>query len=167
MTLAEILVATVIIGVGIVGLAIVIPLSSYGVHEGNALSTATFLAEQRMEEIRNAAWTTVPSAVDCIGIGSGGAPTSNTCTRTQPTACNTGAACTTYPDEASVTGYAPYSRSVRVTDCNAGSGCAGVINPNMRLVTVTVTYRPISGVGAMAPTATKSAVLEMIVSRRQ
>jgi prepilin-type N-terminal cleavage/methylation domain-containing protein len=166
MTLAEILVATFVIGVGIVGLAVVIPLSSYGVHEGNALSTATFLAEQRMEEIRNAAWTTVPSANDCIGIGPGAAPTSNTCTRTQPTACNTGAPCTTYPDEASVTGYAPYSRNVRVTDCGA-TACAGVTNANMRLVRVTVAYTPISGVGGMPAGATKSAVLEMIVSRRQ
>jgi Tfp pilus assembly protein PilV len=167
MTLAEILVATVIIAVGIVGLAVVIPLSSYGVHEGNALSTATFLAEQRMEEIRNAAWTTIPApGNDCLGIGPTAAPTSNTCTRTQPTACNSGAACTTYSDEPSVTGYAPYSRNVRVIDCSV-TACAGVPNANMRLVRVTVTYTPISGVGATAAGSAKSAVLEMIVSRRQ
>jgi prepilin-type N-terminal cleavage/methylation domain-containing protein len=166
MTLAEILVATVIIGVGIVGLAVVIPLSSYGVHEGNALSTATFLAEQRMEEIRNAAWSTVPSANDCLGIGPTAPPTSTTCTRTQPTACNSGVSCTTYPDETSVTGYPQYSRNVRVTDCNV-TACAGVTNANMRLVRVMVNYTPISGVGATAAGSTKSAVLEMIVSRRQ
>jgi prepilin-type N-terminal cleavage/methylation domain-containing protein len=168
MTLAEILVATVIIGVGIVGLAVVIPLSSYGVHEGNALSTATFLAEQRMEEIRNAAWTAIPApGNDCLGVGPTAAPTSTTCTRIQPTGCNSGVSCTTYPDEASVTGYAPYSRNVRVVDCNVGLGCAGVTNANMRLVRVTVTYTPISGVGGAPAGATKSAVLEMIVSRRQ
>jgi hypothetical protein len=37
----------------------------------------------------------------------------------------------------------------------------------MRLVRVTVTYTPISGVGGAPAGTTKSAVLEMIVSRRQ
>src|SRR5687767_13176449 len=103
-TLAEILVATVVISIGLVGLAMVIPLSSYGVHEGNALSTATFLAEQKLEEIRNAAWTSTPAEKDCLGLGSAAAPTSMTCKRTQPVACDNGAACTTFPDETSVTG---------------------------------------------------------------
>jgi prepilin-type N-terminal cleavage/methylation domain-containing protein len=164
-TLAEILVATAVISIGLVGLAMVIPLSTYGVHEGNALSTATFLAEQRLEEVRNASWTTVPAANDCLGLGSGTAPTSTTCGRTQPTACTAGTTCTTYPDEASVAGKPGYSRTVRVIDCGTGAGCAGVVSNDMRLVRVTVTYAPMSGVGG--PSGTRSAVLEMIVARRQ
>src|SRR5439155_26525773 len=78
-----------------------VPLSSYGVQQSRALSTATFLAEQKLEEIRNAAWTTTsptsPAAVDCLGTG--GAPTSTTCTRSQPTRCTSGSPCTTYADE--------------------------------------------------------------------
>lgn len=166
MTLAEILVATVIISVGLVGLAIVIPLSSYGVHEGNALSTATFLAEQRLEEVRNAEWTTIPAASDCIGLGPTAEPSTTTCARTVPTVCTSGTACTTYPDEANVTGYTGYSRNVRIFDCNT-VGCAGINNANMRLVRVTVSYRPISGVGGSAATASKSAVLELLVTLRQ
>src|SRR5688572_32005011 len=104
LTLAEILVATVVISIGLVGLAVVIPLSSYGVHEGNAMSTATFLAEQRLEEVRNASWTTTPAANDCLGVGPAAAPTSTTCARTQPTACTSGTACTTFADESAVTG---------------------------------------------------------------
>jgi prepilin-type N-terminal cleavage/methylation domain-containing protein len=164
MTLAEVLVATVVIGVGLVGLAAVIPLSSYGVHEGNALSTATFLAEQRLEEVRNADWTTIPTAIDCIAIGPTAAPTTTACTRTVPTTCTSGTACTTYPDEAAVAGYADFSRRVRVIDCTAD---CGINDPDMRLVRVTVSYRPISGVGGSAATATKSAVLELLVARRQ
>ena len=168
MTLAEILVATVIISVGLVGLAVVIPLSSYGVHEGNALSTATFLAEQRLEEVRNADWTTIPAATDCIGLGDVAAPTTTTCARTVPTVCTSGTACTTYPDEANVPGYTGYSRQVRVLDCTSATNCgAGITSPNMRLVRVTVSYRPISGVGGSAATATKSAVLELLVALRQ
>jgi type II secretory pathway pseudopilin PulG len=168
-TLAEILVATVIISIGLVGLAVVIPLSSYGVHEGNALSTATFLAEQRLEEVRNAAWTTTPSTNDCLGIGPSAAATTTTCTRSAvgtQTACTSGTACTTYPDESAVTGYGGYSRNVRITDCGA-TPCASVTNANMRLVRVTVSYKPISGVGATASTASKSAVLELIITKRE
>lgn len=172
-TLAEILVATVVISIGLVGLAVVIPLSSYGVHEGNALSTATFLAEQRLEEIRSAAWTTTPSANDCLGMSasSTAAPTSSTCDRnltpdvaTVPD-CVPGTTCTTFTDEAAVSDYPSYSRQVRVTDCLA-TPCAGVADANMRLVQVTVSYRPMSGTGGIASTGSKSAVLEMIVSRR-
>lgn len=185
-TLAEILVATVIISIGLVGLAVVIPISSYGVFEGNALSTATFLAEQKLEETRNATWATTPSANDCLGLSvdGAGAPLSTrapfapsalsttTCTRTQPSAC-TGTCDPTYSDESAVSGYPAYSRTVRIYPCDqtipgaSSAGCAGVTNANMRLVRVTVSYRPISGVGGSATTASKSAVLEMIVSRRE
>lgn len=165
-TLAEILVATAIISIGLVGLAVVIPLASYGVNEGNALSTATFLAEQRLEEVRNAAWATTPSANDCLGIGPSGEPTSSTCTRTLPTACSSGTACTTYPDESAVTNYSSYSRNVRITDCSV-TACAGITNANLRLVRVTVSYRPISGVGGTAAGSTRSAVLELLVTKRE
>lgn len=166
MTLAEILVATVIISIGLVGLAVVIPLASYGVHEGNALSTATFLAEQRLEEVRNASWTTTPSANDCLGTGPSAAATSTTCARTQPAVCTSGTSCTTFEDESAVSGYGSYSRNVRITDCGT-TACAGVTNANMRLVRVTVSYRPISGVGGSGATASKSAVLELIITKRE
>ena len=170
-TLAEILVATVIISVGLVGLAIVIPISGYGVNEGNSLSTATFLAEQRLEEIRNASWTSTPSANDCLGTGSAAAPVSTAnspgCARSQPTTCVKTSDCTTYSDEDSpgVAAYPGYKRYVRITDCGS-TACAGVTNAKMRLVKVTVTYIPISGVGASG-TGGKSAVLEMIISKRE
>ena len=67
LTLAEILVALLVIGVGLVGIAVVVPVSSYGVQEGNQLSTATFLAEQMIERTRSVAWTAIP-ATDCLGL---------------------------------------------------------------------------------------------------
>ncbi len=184
LTLAEILVATAIIAIGLVALAMVIPISSYGVHEGNALSTATFFAEQRLEAVRNAAWTTTPSANDCLGLSTtsdgtvGVAPSSTTCTRSSlpapdVSACASGSGCTTYADESTIAGYPAYGRTVRVYDCattivpSSSAGCAGMTDRDMRLVRVAVTYRPMSGVGGSAATATKSAVVEMVVARRQ
>ena len=96
-TLAEIVVATAIVSIGLVALGMTIPLSSSGVHQGHTLSTATFLAEQRLEEIRNGTWLAAldPAAdlataelanaeLDCLGTGAAGPPTSTTCTRSRP-----------------------------------------------------------------------------------
>lgn len=166
MTLVEVLVATAVIGIGLVGLAVVIPVSTWGVHEANALSTATFLAEQRIEEVRSATWTILPSPIDCLGAASATAPTSSTCTRTQPTPCLAGTPCTTYPDETSVPGFPDHSRTVRITDCGT-TPCAGVTHAGMRLVRVTVAYRPLAGAGGTQPGTDRSASLELIVSRQQ
>ena len=69
MTVAEILVALVIISIGLLGLASVVPISSYGIQEGNQMSTAAFLAEQRLEQVKTAVWEAQP-AVDCLGVSS-------------------------------------------------------------------------------------------------
>jgi Tfp pilus assembly protein PilV len=48
MSVAEILIACVIIAVGLVGLLSAVPTASYGIQEGRQLSTAAFLANQRL-----------------------------------------------------------------------------------------------------------------------
>ena len=183
LTLAEILVAVGIIGLGLVGLAVVIPVSSYGVQEGNQLSTATFLAEQMIERARAASWTASPT-VDCLGISPGGASPSgppvpslvvdtsvNPPTSTINTDCS-GVNTTQFPDETTtgvgVSGYSQYKRTVRVRDCFVVS-CAGVATGTtashmMRLVGVTVTYTPISASGGSS--AQKTVYVEWLVSQK-
>jgi prepilin-type N-terminal cleavage/methylation domain-containing protein len=179
LTLAEILVAVAIIGLGLVGLAVVIPVSSYGVQEGSQLSTATFLAEQMIERARASAWTANP-ATDCLGVSPGGAaPTGppvpslvvdtsvNPPTATIAATCG-GAATTQFPDESSVSGYTQYSRQVRIIDCFVQS-CVGVttgaISAHMiRRVGVTVSYTPISASGGSA--TAKTVYLEWMVSQK-
>lgn len=151
MTLAEILVAIAIIGIGLVALASAIPLSSYGIQEGNQLSTATFLANARLEQVKNASWSQSPT-VDNLGVSSGNAA---------PQSGGT----TTFPDENPVGApYTQYSRRVRIVDCGSGGGCAGVTDANLRQITVTVTYTPLTGIG-QAP-ATKAVILTTLVARR-
>lgn len=167
MTIVEVLVAAAIIGIGLVGVMSVVPISTYGVYEGGHLSTATFLAQQRMEELRNAVWQETP-ANDCLGVSGGDvAPTSNSCTRTLPTACNSGTACNVSPDEANVPSYTGYSRTVRIANCaTLAGGCAGVTDANLRRVTISVRYLPLTGVGASAGGTTKPVILVMDVARR-
>src|SRR5712692_1169502 len=154
MTLAEILVALAIIGIGLVALAAAIPLAGYGIQEGSQLSTATFLANQRLEQVRNATWSATP-AVDILGVSAS--------TTVPP---QTGATIT-FPDESPLAApYAGYNRTVRVLDCSVGAGCSGIVNATMRQVTVTVTYTPITGVGQAASGTTKSAIVTMYISER-
>lgn len=166
LTVAEILVALFVIGVGLVGLLTVVPLATYGVQEGNQLSTATFLADQKLEEIRSAVWGTVPPPVndnDCLGVGPAVAPTSTTCTRTAPTACVSGATCVTFTDEPAVPGHPSYSRTARITNC-ALTPCAGITDANLRLVTVSVSYTPLTGAGVA--TAPKTVKVTLLVAKR-
>lgn len=157
LTLVEILVAVAVIGVALVGLGIVIPVSSYGVQDASQLSTATFLAEQMVERVRAAAWTTSP-AVDCLGASSGDAAPVPT-----GAACHDGVA-TRFPDEASVSGYPQYGRIVRITNC-ATTPCAGVTTAALRLVEVSVAYRPLIGAGA-GSTRPRTVRLAWLVSQR-
>jgi prepilin-type N-terminal cleavage/methylation domain-containing protein len=171
LTLAEILVAVAIIGLGLAGLAVVIPVSSYGVQEGNQLSTATFLAEQMIERARSVSWTQAP-AVDCLGISTGNAaPVPTEVVDSTPAVvaatCN-GVAATQFPDENAVSGYGQYSRTVRVTSCNTVS-CGGVATGTpaahmMRKVGVTVTYLPLSASGGSA--SNKTVYLEWLVAQK-
>ena len=152
MTLAEVLVAIAIIGVGLAALAAAIPIAGYGIQEGSQLSTATFLANARLEQVKNATWTATPAELDNLGVSSGDAAPQYSAT-------------TTFPDENPIAApYTAYTRTVRVTDCSAGGGCAGITDANLRQVTVTVTYRPLTGVG-QSP-ATKSATVTMLIAKR-
>jgi Tfp pilus assembly protein PilV len=163
-TAAEILIAAVIVTVAFVALARIVPLAGYAVQEGNQLSTATFLADQRLEQIRGVPWTSVP-ANDCLGVSvaSTAAPTvpaGATCTLGSTTV-NAGGALTWEADEAATTisGFSGYSRSVRVTDCGGGS------DSGMRLVTVTVTYISVNA-GTSVAAVPKSSQVQMIVSQQ-
>jgi prepilin-type N-terminal cleavage/methylation domain-containing protein len=152
MTLAEILVAIGIIGVGLAALASAIPISAYGIQEGSQLSTATFLANQRLEQVRNAQWSTSP-AVDNLGVSA------------SSTAAPQSGGTTTFPDEAAVASpYAQFARTVRIADCSTGGGCQSVVSANLRQVTVTVSYRPLTGVGQAA--AVKPVAVTMLIAKR-
>jgi type II secretory pathway pseudopilin PulG len=157
MSLAEILIACVIIAVGLVGLLSAVPTASYGIQEGRQLSTATFLANQRLEQVRNAQWTQCPVA-DTLGVS---APVS-----VAPTA----GAITTFPDENPMAApYGDYTRTVRITDAQPADPCVGGVggpNVGLRQVVVAVSYRPATATGLAAGGTTKSAIVTMLIAQR-
>jgi type II secretory pathway pseudopilin PulG len=175
-TLAEILIALTIISVGLVALAAVVPISSYGLQEGNQVSTATFLAEQRLEQLKAASWTAAP-ATDCLGTSgtsstnwsfSGGtAPApGGTCTPTSFRDETPSGSTTATPPTRLSDPYGSYTRQVRIRPCDAaGAGC-GITDPALRLVAVRVSYTPLQAVGGVAPTSSKFVELTMLLARR-
>lgn len=168
-TLAEVLVAAVIITIVFVALGTDMQIGSYGIQEGNQLSTATFLADQKLEQAKNLPWTSTP-ANDCLGSSASSTvaptvPTGQSCAN-GPTNISASGAITWLADENStaIPGFSGYSRTVRITDCGSGSGCAGTTDAGMRLVTVTVSYTPMTGTGVAA--TAKSVQVQLVVSQR-
>ena len=136
--LAEVLAAVAVVAIGLSALTSAIPVAGTAVSEGAKVSTATFLANARLEEIRTAAWSATPP-VDRLGVS--GAPLS------PPQSGNT----TTFADEAVLPDpYSGYSRQVRVLDCGLPPGCGAVTSGRLRQVTVTVAYRPATARGLAA-----------------
>ena len=173
MTLAEVLVALPIITIGLLALLSAIPLSTYATQEGRQTSTATFLANQRLEQVRNAQWTATcqvdasgfvvvgPAVVnDHIGVSS-----PSTAAPKDPTAV------VTFADESSLAfPYAPYSRQVRIVDSVASAptcDAAGIMTgTGARRVTVTVSYTPLSATGTNAVSGTRSVSVTMQIAQR-
>ena len=174
MTLAEVLVALPIITIGLMALLSAIPLSTYATQEGRQTSTATFLANQRLEQVRNAQWkatcqvdavtgAVVPGAAivtDKVGVSA-----SSTAAPQDPSPA------VTFADESSIAApYTGYSRQVRITDsvvaaptCDAAGVMSGT---GIRRVTVTVSYTPLSATETNAISGTRSVSVTMQIAQR-
>jgi prepilin-type N-terminal cleavage/methylation domain-containing protein len=182
-TIPEVLLTVFIIGVGIAAIMSVIPVGAYGVQEGKQLSTATFLAEQRLEQIRKIPWVNAPAgfpnnappANDCLGLGAPPTVPGPTPCFDQTTGAQlfpVGAALPALADEnpTAIPGFSGYSRRVQVSACGGAVVCTAPVgggidaDADMRLVTVTVTYTPLTAQGASP--VPKSVSLTMVVAKR-
>ena len=173
MTLAEVLIALPIIAIGLLALLSAIPISTYATQEGSQTSTATFLANQRLEQVRNAQWTAT-CHVDPVTLAVG--PGVDVIDRVGVSSPSTAApkdpsAAVTFADENPMAApYTLYSRQVRITDPGgAAPSCtpAGIMSgTGIRRVTVTVTYRPLSATGTNAVSGTRSVSVTMQVAQR-
>jgi type II secretory pathway pseudopilin PulG len=159
-TVAEVLAAAAILGLGIAALISVVPVAGHAVQDGNQTSTATYLAQQRLEQVRNATATT-----DCVGLSAAAAAAPG------PSPAGTCAAGVnvTFADEPlnSLPGFGQYARSVRIRDCGDVANlaaCGNVTSSAVRLVIVTVTYRPTSAAGVS--NVNTSVNLEWLVAQR-
>src|SRR5262245_24073665 len=153
MTIMEIMIAAGALGVGLMAVSAVLPSLGYAIQEGKQLSTATFLANQRLEQVRAARWEAGPPAIDELGVSTSG------------TSAPVSGAVTTFPDEPALTGpYASYARTVRIADCTGG--CGGIAKSDLRRVTVTVSYRAMTANGGSSSAPSGEASVTMYVAQR-
>jgi type II secretory pathway pseudopilin PulG len=167
-TLVEVLLAAMIITIAFVTLLSVIPYSTAAVQSGNQTTTATFLANQKVEEAKNIPWTSTPDN-DCLGVSANATsaptvPAGKSCTLGAVNVA-AGGALTWFADQSStaITNFNGYSRTVRITNCGV-TACAGVNDSAMRLVTVAVTFQPLTSTTTAA--AAKTVTVSMAIAQR-
>jgi prepilin-type N-terminal cleavage/methylation domain-containing protein len=154
LTLIEVMIAAGVIAIGLSALLAAVPFAAFGTREGFQLSTATFLANERLEQVRNARWESTPRPLDDLGVSSGA------------TSAPARTGMITFPDEAALPApHEQYGRVVRIADCGAGA-CSGIARNDLRQVTVTVDYRPMTGVGVADPDRRKSVTVTTFISKR-
>jgi hypothetical protein len=178
MTVVEVVIALGISMVGLLALIAAMPLSTSLIGQSNLKTTAAFLAQQRLERIKNAEWCAGcgngGAAVDALG-GAGSNGTQAVAVMGHPDR---------WPDEDYGTivfpgapncaagdrsGGCGFRREVRVTDCSIATCSAIPIGTatvrDVREVTVTVFFRPQSGVGTMSANV-ESVQLVTLITRR-
>jgi prepilin-type N-terminal cleavage/methylation domain-containing protein len=152
MTLPEVIAALSVITIGLLGLMAAMPLSTSQIAEANRKTTGVFLAQQRLEQVKNSRWTSTPAVDTLGGGGSDGA-----------------AAVGQWPDEAAVAGYPAFQRQVRIRDCSVAPGCGiavAAVLASLRQVTVTVRFARMTGAGMSETSALEMVQLVTYVSRQ-
>lgn len=174
LTVAEVLIALAVMLVGALSLAALAPLSFGHIGQANFRTTAVFLAEQRLEQIKNSTWTCYPSYQDQLGLSvSPTAPPTTTtalCAPPSPLSITGTTSTVTFPDEGygTIPGYPGYRREVRIVDCGIAPGCGGaVMDRAIRQATVAVFYRPMTGAGTLSDTGEDAVRVTTLVAVRQ
>ena len=139
-TLAEVLVATVVILVGLVAVATGFQYATSGVATGRGETIAAFLAEQRIETLKSTAISnfnglvagTITDFCQTSDIGATGSNCQGT----------------------AIMGTASYQRTTTITDNPGGTGCTGVPPMLCKRIRVSVTYRPVTAAGDLSQVRT-------------
>ena len=153
MTVVEALLAVFIVSVGLIALVPVIPLSTTYIQQSSLKTKAVFLAQERLEQVKNTRWTAIPAVDNLGGAGSDGS-----------------AAIATFPDDGynTIAQYPFHRRTVKIRDCGIINGCGtpAVQDSNLRQVTVSVFFRPVMYTGAMNPDAEDGVLVSTLIARR-
>jgi type II secretory pathway pseudopilin PulG len=167
MTVVEVIIALGIVTVGLLALIAAMPLSTSQIGEASLKTTATFLAQQRLEQIKNAQWTTAPP--DTLGgaglSGNAAVVVAGFPDRWPDEDYNT----IVIPMGGNNASYPRFRRQVRIADCSV-TACSGIptatpaIN-TLRQVTVTVFFRPLAGTGLGQGTEETVSFVTLIAKR--
>ncbi len=153
LTMAEVLCALVVISIGLLALAPAIQGSATLINRANVKTKAVFLAQQRLEQVKNRVWLVGPPAQDTLGVSAD----ATTAPRT-------------FPDEAYglITGYPNHRRTVRIIDCGVAPGCGSpaIQSATLRQLTVSVFFRPFTPEGGISSATEESTQVTTLIARR-
>jgi hypothetical protein len=165
LTVVELLIALGVITVGLFAVIAAMPLGTSQIGEANLRTTATFLAQQRLEQIKNARWTVAVDTLGGAGLDGTAAPTQWPDEDYRQIALPSPAGCATVPDGC----YPRFRRQVRIADCSivvcSGIPVATAGANTLRRVTVTVLFFPIAGTGQRL-NSEESVALVTLMTRR-
>ena len=148
-TLVELLVAVALLMIGLVAVMQWFPLGTAGVETGRRQSTAVFLAEQKIEQIKawglstaaNQGFLTVIAGGTCFTSAAPPGPCANDAFNSIP-------------------GYPEYSRTVTITACVVAP-CPAPLTTTTRLVRVQIQYRRVT-TGAVLASGTQVDIATLI-----
>ena len=139
-TLVELLVAIAILMIGLVAIMQWFPMGTAGVESGRRQSTAVFLAEQKIEQIKALSLSSAANQGFTTVVPGGGCFTSVA----PPGVCNNDAF-------GSIPGYPEYNRTVTITCMTGGPPPVAAACPvgTVRMVRVQVQYRRVTDRGVL------------------
>lgn len=139
-TLAEVIIATFIVSIGLVAVASGFQFATAGISTGRSETMAAFLAEQRLEQLKSSAISNYNGAALAAGTTTEYCQTSDIGTA----ASNCQAA--------TMTGGLSYTRVTTIADNAGGPGCTGAAAQLCKRIHVRVTHRPITSRGDSSQT---------------
>jgi prepilin-type N-terminal cleavage/methylation domain-containing protein len=145
-TLPEVLVAVFVIVIGLVAVATGFQYATSGVATGRGETMATFLAQQRIEQLKTVAMTNYDPPYPGVSLAAG--TTTEYCQTSNIGA--TSANC----QSTAISGTTSYTRVTTITDNPGGTGCSGVAPLLCKRIRVSVTYRPVTSAGDVSQART-------------
>jgi prepilin-type N-terminal cleavage/methylation domain-containing protein len=145
-TLPEVLVAVFVIMVGLVAVATGFQFATSGVATGRGETMATFLAQQRIEQLKTVAMTNYDPPYPGVSLAAG--TTTEYCQTSNIGASSSNCQSTAF------SGATSYTRVTTITDNPGGTGCTGVAPLLCKRIRVSVTYRPVTSQGDLSQTRT-------------
>jgi prepilin-type N-terminal cleavage/methylation domain-containing protein len=145
-TLAEVLVAVFVILIGLVAIATGFQYATSGVATGRGETMATFLAQQRIEQLKTVAMTNYDPPYPGVSLAAG--TTTEYCQTSDIGATSANCQSTAF------SGTTTYTRVTTITDNPGGTGCTGVAPLLCKRIRVSVTYRPVTSTGDLSQSRT-------------
>lgn len=161
----EVLIALGVVTMGVQALIAALPVGTSHVHAAQLRTTATFLAQQRLEQIKRGRWTADSDTLGGLGADGRGPVAEWPDEDYRRLSVPSPAGCAVVPDGC----YPGFRRQVRISDCSV-TACSGVSVgtagiAGLRQVAVTVFFAPLSSAGQRLSSEERVQLVTLVARR--